>query len=58
MNGKDLTVSNEEKDLGVYVSDNFKFSNHIAKIAAKANSIVGRVKRTFTFMDKEMFNCI
>ena len=37
------------------VSSSFKFGDHVSKIASKANSIVGRIKRTFTFMDKEMF---
>ena len=58
LNSKNLSASNEEKDLVIYVSENFKFGNHIAKIAAKADSIVGRVKRTFTYMDKDMFNII
>ena len=58
LNGKDLSVSHEEKDLGIYVSDTFKFESHIAKIAARANSILGCIKRTFTYMDMEMFKCI
>ena len=38
-----LDPTSEEKDLGVYESDTFKFSSHISKIAARANSILGRI---------------
>ena len=51
LNGNPLDKSDGEKDLGVLVSKNFKFSNHIGKIAAKANSILGRIRRTFTHLD-------
>ena len=58
LNGNNLSVSHGEKDLGIYVSDNFKFGEHVAKIAAKANSILGCVERTFSYMDCEMFKTI
>ena len=48
LNGKNLNITTDERDLGVLVSDSFKFGNHITKIAAKANSIVGRILRCFT----------
>ena len=53
-NYDNLEVSVEEKDLGIHVSNNFKFSSHISKITAKANSILGRINRTFTYKDKEL----
>ena len=53
LNGRPLEISTLEKDLGVNVSDSFKFSTHITKIAAKANGILGRIKRTFTYLDVE-----
>ena len=55
MNDKVLEESVLEKDLGVYVASNWKPSAHIAKIAAKANSMLGRIRHTFTFMNKQMF---
>ena len=58
LNGNNLAVSSEERDLGVIVSESFKFGNHVAKIAAKANSIVGRINRTFMYMDVDMFKTI
>ena len=53
-----LEISTEEKDLGVHVSDSFKFSNHISKIAAKANSILGRINRAFENKDKEIIKLL
>ena len=55
IDGNPLGSSDEERDLGVLVSSSFKFGDHVSKMASKANSIVGRIKRTFTFMNKEMF---
>ena len=54
LNNATLESTREEKDLGIYVTDNLKFSNHITKIAAKANSVLGRINRTFTFKDKDL----
>ncbi len=45
----------EERDLGVIFQSDLKFGTHISKCVNKANSILGLVKRSFTFMDKEMF---
>ena len=53
LNGNPLENSEEERDLGIQVHKSFKFSNHINKIAAKANSVLGRIKRTFTHLDVE-----
>ena len=53
-----LTESNEEKDLGVYVTSDWKSSTHVARVAAKANAAVGRIKKTFTYMDSDIFKAI
>ena len=45
--GNDLMKSEVEKDLGILVSSNLKSSNHVAAIAAKANSRLGIIKRSF-----------
>ena len=50
-----LNVRKEEKDLGVVFDPTLKFSNHVGKVANKANSILGLIKRTFTYMDVDMF---
>jgi hypothetical protein len=53
MNGTELDTVTEEKDLGVLVTNNLSFSKHIAKAAAKANSVLGMIRRSFTYIDKE-----
>ena len=51
MGSQTLTVTCEEKDLGVLVTPNLKPSAQVAKAAASANSMLGRIKRTFTCLD-------
>ena len=58
LNDKTLEETVLEKDLGVYVTPNMKSESHVAKIAAKANSMVGWIKRTFSYMDEDMFKTI
>ena len=55
MNGLKLQETNMEKDLGVFVTPNWKSSAHVAKVAARANSMVGRIRHAFTYMNKEIF---
>ena len=45
----------EEKDLGVTFCDTLKFDKHILNYLNKANKILGIVKRTFTYMNRDMF---
>ena len=47
---KDVT---EEKDLGVTFDPSLKFSLHVGKITAKANSILGLLKRNFHHLDEK-----
>ena len=42
-----LSKTDVEKDLGVLVSANLKASDHVAAVAAKANSRIGTIKRSF-----------
>ena len=55
LNDRILDKTEAEKDLGILISSNLKPSDHVAAIAAKANSRLGIIKRAFEFMDKEMF---
>ena len=41
LNDTTLEVTKEEKDLGIYVTPDWKSTAHVAKVAAKANSMVG-----------------
>ena len=55
MDGVELTVVTEEKDLGVLVDDKLDFGNHIREIVKKANQRIGLIRRGFDCLDKEMF---
>ncbi len=51
----DLTVTTEEKDLGVLIDDKLDFGKHIKDIVKKANRRLGLIKKGFDCLDKEMF---
>ena len=50
-----LEQVSEEKDLGVTFCDTLKFDKHILNCVNKANKILGIVKRSFTYMNRDMF---
>lgn len=50
--GTVLDNPNYEKDLGIHVHQSLKPSLQCAKAAAKANSVLGQMFRTFTYRDK------
>ena len=58
LNNNLLQTTMEEKDLGVYVTPDWKSAAHVGKVAAKANSMVGRINRTFSYMDADMFKAL
>ena len=49
-----INKSKEEKDLGVYISTNMKFSKQCAETTKKANKIIGMIKRNFNNFDKKV----
>ena len=53
-----LETVKSEKDLGVIVDNQLKFSEHIESIARKANRVVGCIARTFKHMNKKSFMLI
>ena len=42
-----VETTREEKDLGVYISNNLSPSNHVARAVEKANRVLGIIKRTY-----------
>ena len=48
----------EEKDLGVWVTNNAKPSNHVAHAVSKANQLLGLLKRTFSYMDSDLMRLL
>ena len=47
-----------EKDLGVHIDDKLNFDSHINEIVNKANRIMAIARKTFDYMDTEIFNYI
>ena len=43
------------KDLGITFDKDLTFDSHISNITKKANQMLGIIKRTFTFMNKDIF---
>ena len=56
-NGENIEITEitEEKDLGITFSNNMKFSKRIVSCSNKANEIIGIIRRTFSYMEKDMF---
>ena len=48
MNGSELSKVNQEKDLGVTISNDFKPDKHCSDVK-KANKLVGFIGRTFEY---------
>ncbi len=53
-----LTMLKDEKDLCVLFDSSMEFSKHCTKSAAKANSVVGPIKRTFTSVNISVFTTL
>ena len=46
-----ICTVDEENDLGIMFSRNFKFKSHIHKMVQKANKVLGVINRTFKYLD-------
>ena len=53
-----LEATEEEKDLGVIVDHQLKFSSHCDKIVNAANRLLGIMRRAFTNLDKITFSLV
>ena len=49
---------NAEKDLGILTDNELTFKAHMAEKIQKANRIVGLIRRSFHFLDTEMFSTL
>ena len=49
----DLEETKVEKDLGVHIDNELKFSEHIHTSVKKANSVLGIIKRNFVNFDSK-----
>ena len=50
-----IEEDSEEKDLGILFEKSLKFNKHITVTFKRANKLVGLIKRTFSYVDKELF---
>ena len=55
MDGKALTRTEEERDIGVVVSDNLKPAAQCKKAAQTANAVLGQILRAFHYRDRFVF---
>ena len=46
-----ICTVDEENDLGITFSRNFKFKSHIHKMVQKANKFLGVINRIFKYLD-------
>ena len=51
----ELSRSEGQNDLRIMVDDKVNFDNHIQQLLNKANSIIGLITRTYTFLDETSF---
>ena len=56
--GLRLDKCSEEKDLGVVLDDRLSFSEHLSEKINKANKIVGIIRRTFEYLDTDIFRAL
>ena len=54
MDGVALEVVNQEKDLGVVISEDLKVAKQCLKAAKKGNQILGLISRTFVCREREL----
>ena len=53
--GTEIAHVFDEKDLGITIDSKLKFEEHISLKARKANAIMGMIRRSFTFLDCNLF---
>jgi hypothetical protein len=55
MAGQTLSVTREEKDIGVTVADTLKPSAQCARAAKTAHTVLGQISRAFHYRDRHIF---
>ena len=57
-NTVDIKEVEQEKDLGIIFQQDLKFDQHVSMVVNKANRVLGLIKRTFAYLDKNTFLCL
>ena len=55
LNGQELEHVFDEKDLGVKIDSALRFEEHISEKVKKANAMVGLIRRSFSFLNCDLF---
>ena len=55
LNGNLIDSRKEEKDLGVYISEDMKFQKQLQTCVAKANKLLAMIRTAFTYLTKDIF---
>ena len=55
MDGKVLSTTEEEKDLGVLIDNKLDFGKHINSIVGRANRVLGMIRISFACLNIQMF---
>lgn len=55
VNGTEITAISEEKDIGFWLTDDLSNSTHVHKARCKALAEISRIRRNFSFIDKQAF---
>ena len=55
LKGQTIQLVEEEKDLGVTLQSDLSFDKHISEKVNKANRMMGMIRRSFEFLDVDMF---
>ena len=58
INGKQLVVSESERDLGVIFNSNLKWKNQVITASNKANQMLGRIRKSFARFDRKLFRSL
>lgn len=58
LGNNELSKVSNEKDLGVYITDDAKPSMQCVEAAKKASQALGFIKRTFTYFDRRSFSIL
>ena len=54
MDGKNLEVVDEEKDLGVIMQNDLKWNSQCTKAVKTANRVLGMIRRSFSNLNKDI----
>ena len=55
INGTEITTVTTEKDIGFWIANDLSTSTHIHKARSKALGEIARIRRNFSFIDKQAF---